>query len=311
MKIQLVNLNELPDATTLDESIGAIGFFDGVHLGHQRLINTAIDKAKNENIYSSCITFKHDPYEVIKKISTTDHLNSLKTRLSLIENLGVDIIYLLDFDKKMASLKPEDFIKLLKYLKIKSLCCGPDFRFGEKGSGNPELLNHYLPTTIVPFEMFDQEKISSSIIEKLIMMGNIEKANEQLGYYYFLIGEVIHGNKVGRTINFPTANLKVNELIIPKSGIYLGYAIVEDKIYKAMINIGYNPTINKQEQLRIEAYLLDFNEEIYGEIIQVGFIKRLRDEIKFNSKDELVAQLYDDKYHLKQLKYNLEMIKNN
>lgn len=301
MIIEEINLNEL--MTKQRKSVAAIGYFDGVHKGHQTLLKKVIEIAEKDNLYKACITFKQDPFAIVKPDSDLDHLTTNDDKFDLLDHYGIEIVYLLDFNKQMANLSAMDFISLLKQIGIQTIICGDDFRFGANGIGDSKLLAENMPTIQMPFELYNSQKISSSTIEEMIRSGNILEANNCLNHAYKISGLVMHGNKVGRTINFPTANLKINEYIIPKNGVYFAAVKIKNKFYKGMVNIGYNPTINLQVNKRVEVHILDFDEYIYNEIIDVYFIKRIRDEKCFESKEALIDQLNIDKELIRGFSY--------
>lgn len=279
------------------DAIACIGYFDGIHLGHQKLIRKVIELAKEKNCIPSCICFDNDPWIVMNKTNDVSQITPLSKRIDLLSKFGIKRIYLLHFDKDMMQMRANTFLyNVLNKLSLKALVCGNDFRFSYKGEGGIEILKKgNFELYIMDHVLYNQEKISSSSIEKLIKEGHIELANEQLGYSYSIDGIVIHGNKIGKTIGFPTANIQISEnYIIPKKGVYSGKVKLFDTYYKAMINIGYNPTFNQVDHLSIEAHIIDFEREIYNTPICIYFSKFLREERKFASKEELIKQLNKD-----------------
>ena len=278
--------------------VACIGYFDGLHLGHKKLIATTILEANKQNLEPSLITFEPDPWVTIKGLKNVKHIQTMKQRINLAAKLEIKNIIILQFTKEMADLEPDDFeLKVLKPLNIHSLICGFDFHYGYCGKGNIDSLKHnrFMNTIMVDCVSEDNEKISTTRITKLIEEGNIEMANRLLDYRYQVFGKVIHGHKQGRTIGFPTANIKVDdEFIMLKSGVYAGYINVRNIWYKTMINIGHNPTFNHSDALSIEAHILDFKAEIYDETIILEFDHYLRDEKCFSNKSNLALQLEQD-----------------
>lgn len=283
--------------------IACIGYFDGLHLGHKKLVDKTLELASKNNLESALITFSPDPWEVIKKEKKLHHITSMKQRINRAASLGIKNIIILNFTPEMASLSPDEFVtKILKPLNINTLICGFDFHFGYKGQGDIQYLQKQdeMKIEVIECVLMDNEKISSSRIEQLLLNGSVNKANRLLGYHYQVEGTIIHGHKQGRTIGFPTANIALDEdFIIPSPGVYAGYIKVYNKWYKAMINIGHNPTFNLSIPISIEAYILDFNLEIYGKRVVLEFDHFIRSEKKFNNKSNLALQLEQDVFHVR------------
>lgn len=277
-----------------------IGYFDGLHRGHQILIEEAKKIAAEKELETALITFDPDPWTVIHNKTHVKHLTPIKEKVRLAESLGIDYLITIEFTKDLSKLSPVDFIeKILVPLNVKTLICGADYKFGYRGKGTIEDLkkygHYYFDTHVVALDRVNEQKIGTTAITQAILNGNIEQANHLLGRPYTISGFVIGGQHRGREIGFPTANMDVvDEYVIPKQGVYAGYVEVKGKIYQSVMNIGHNPTFNTTEHLSIETYILDFDEVIYGEIIKQSFIKRLRDELKFDSIDELVEQMHQD-----------------
>lgn len=258
-----------------------IGYFDGVHKGHQKLIETTIKKAKQTQMIPACICFDQDPWVVLNKCEDCAHLTPLPQRLKLLEHYGIKTCFVLHFDMDMAKMKIATFISLLNQMNVKHLICGKDFSFGDCGKGKiKDLENQSFSLNIVPEECYQGSKISSSTLEKQLQNGFIKLVNEQLGRIYCVEGVIVHGNQIGKkTLGVATANLKMSDdYIIPKKGVYQGMVNVNGQMYNAMINIGYNPTLNLREHLSIEAHLLQFDQDIYGKNAVFYFVDFLREE---------------------------------
>lgn len=282
-----------------EESVIALGNFDGVHRGHIELIKKAIENAKKLNIKSSLLLFNEHTDNLIK-VGKKDIITTNKTKFEILENLGVDIIYLINFTKKFMSYSPIKFLDdfLAKNLKIKGVVVGYDYTYGYKKSGNIEFLreNKSLFETVEIIEQisYKGEKISSSLIRKLIEDGNIKDANFLLSRPYKLIGKIIHAKGLGKKMGYPTANLRlIDNFVIPKFGVYDTDIIIKGKKYKASTNIGTNPTV-EHDGIKIEAHILDFYEDIYGEIVELELLDFVRPELKFNSVEELFEQIAKD-----------------
>lgn len=279
----------------------ALGSFDGVHKGHLLLIDEIVDLAKKNNGESMVYTFKNHPLSVIDKDKTPKIILDNKSKEEVLESLGVDILCLKEFDESLMRLTPEVFIEnLIKKFNIKGIVVGFNYRFGYENKGDLELLKEL--SEKFNFKLYvkkayrvENEIVSSTKIRELITLGKIKKANEMLGREYVLRGEVVGGRRLGRTIGFPTANLKpLDNMLIPKIGVYYTNVEVQGKIYKGITSVGNNPTVNGKNTT-IETYILDFNSDIYGKTIKVYFIDEIRNEKKFSGLDELKAQLEKDK----------------
>ncbi len=284
-----------------ENRVACIGYFDGIHLGHRSLIDKTIAIAKEKKCKSALITFSPDPWVIIKGMKDIEHLTSLEQRVSLAKSLGIDEVIVVDFTIEVCHLSSSHFVKeILKPLKLNALICGFDFHYGFKGEGNVQLLRKEAEAL---FEVFvidsinrGNEKISTSRISNCLKAGDITQANELLGYPYFVEGNVIKGNQKGRTIGFPTANIQLSkEVLLPKVGVYKGRISFDDKIYVAMINLGHNPTFNYIEQLSMEVHIPNFEDDLYGKVVKVTFLEFLREEIKFETIDQLIGQLEKDR----------------
>ena len=277
--------------------VACIGYFDGLHKGHMALVENTIAKAKKLNAESVLITFDPDPWVIIKQVVDVQHLTTMKQRQKLAEKAGLDHFVVLEFTKEMSSLTESQFVELLcRNLNLKAMICGFDFHYGLRGSGDAKTLaTHGFEVVCVESVNDEKGKISSTRICECIDEGDMEQAAELLGYSYTIEGEVVHGNAQGTGIGFPTANIMADsEFIIPARGVYVGSVELEGSSYPAMINIGYNPTFNKRRLLSMEAHLLDFHQDIYGCRVAVAFHRMIRSEKRFNSIDELIAQLKQD-----------------
>ncbi len=283
------------------EIAACIGYFDGVHLGHQKLITETIKIAKNKNIRSALITFDPDPWTVINNKNKVKHITPMKEKIRLISELGIDDLVIVKFTKDLSKLSAQDFIEqVLIPLKVSDLVVGEDFKFAHKGSGNVAYLQQhahiFFDTHVLSFEKEEADKkIGTTAITQSILKGDFAQVSSLLGRDYTISGYVKQGNREGTRIGFPTANLEiVDEYIIPPIGVYAGYVEVKGKRHKSVLNIGHNPTFNQSDELSIETHILDYNEIIYGELLKQSFVLRLRDEIKFESIEELVEQMNDD-----------------
>lgn len=279
----------------------ALGSFDGLHSGHLSLVNKIIELANENKGRSIVYTFKNHPRTLIKGTTPPKLLMDNESKEEILESLGVDLIYFEEFNEEYMKLTPEGFIKYLcEKFKVKGIVVGFNYRFGYKNIGNIEMLKEL--STKYGYELYvmepcnyENEVISSTRIRNELFNGNVDKAMKMLNRPYIIKGKVVHGKKLGRTIGFPTANLDYSkEILIPSKGVYYTNVEWQGKIYKGITSVGNNPTVNGNK-LTIETYILDFNNDLYGHNIKVYFIKKIRDEKKFNSIDDLVIQLKKDK----------------
>ena len=278
----------------------ALGNFDGVHIGHQKLIKEMVENAKKNGLKSSVLLF-HNHTKTVLEGKGPKLITSLNQKYDLIENLGVDIIYTMTFNENIMKLSPEEFVNriLIEKLKCKAVAVGTDYRFGHKASGNADLLTKLgdkfnLLVNIVSPMYVDDEIVSSTKIRELISEGDLDMAKILLGRDYSVFGNVIHGKKMGTKLGFPTANIELLEnYIIPKKGVYNTRTIIDNNNYLSATSVGYNPTFS-EDRLKIESHIIDFNDNIYGKTIELVFIKYLRDEFKFETLDLLKEQMGKD-----------------
>jgi riboflavin kinase/FMN adenylyltransferase len=280
----------------------AIGFFDGVHLGHQQIIRQTISDAHQHNAISVVLTFDRHPNSIVAPARVPPLIYSLPQKLRSIEAIGADALLLISFDKKFSEQSGQEFIQNLArdFGKIHSICVGSDFVFGHNRSGNVASLKklggelnfqvHGLSAVSL-----DGEVISSTRIREAIRSGNLDAASQMLGRSYSISGKVVEGNRLGRTLGFPTANLEANDLVLPPAGVYAGCTQLNGQFYQVALNIGTRPTIEKiSSKLSVEAHLLDFKGELYGKDLNVEIGEKLREEKKFDSREDLQSQISQD-----------------
>lgn len=303
--MRVIEVNKFDQEIKIDSPLViAHGFFDGVHLGHQKLIQEAKQKSVELDSLLAVVTFNTKP--VVADECNLDNfidyvlISPMDYKLRLFESLGVDLVFIVNF-YEFKEIDGNSYINdfLLK-IRMKHLVLGIDNKFGAKGEVNASNIALYAKDkfsyTLVGQKNLDDEKISSSSIRRHLIKGEVELANQQLGYFYTIEGKVFTGEKVGRTLGFPTANLRVNhQVIVPKPGVYATFVKYLGNYYKAMTNIGYNPTIeNFNTHLTIESHLINQQIDLYDQQIDIYFIARIRDEQKFSSIDELKTQLQKD-----------------
>lgn len=280
--------------------IFALGNFDGIHLGHKEIIENVKKLAKKNKSYSGVIVFEPHPRKFFMKDKNNFYLSDIKTKKYLLENLGLDSCIVLEFNEKLAKQNPEEFVEEIIFKKIKPshLIVGYDFRFGNKRSGNSDDLlrlcsKYNISVSIVDKQLKDGTVLSSSIVRDLIQEGDFKKAELLLGHKWLIKGKVIEGDKRGREIGFPTANLNVDEIIQLKFGVYAVEVIFDGKSYKGVSNYGIRPTFDG-ENILLETHLLDFSSDLYGKDIIVSFVKFLREERKFEGINSLKDQIKKD-----------------
>ncbi|MDQ0227561.1 bifunctional riboflavin kinase/FAD synthetase [Metabacillus niabensis] len=286
-----------------DEMTLALGYFDGVHKGHQKVIIKAKEIAEETGMKSAVMTFHPHPLVVLRKLKEIDYLTPLEEKIKLIEQLDVDLLFIVEFTEEFAALSPQQFVdEYIINFHVKHVVAGFDFTYGHLGKGTmntlPEHSREQFSCTTVEKQTDHDRKISSSLIRETIKNGDISYANKLLGRPHSVSGTVVHGDKRGRTIGFPTANVDVPDMyLIPPTGVYAVSLTVKEKEYKGVCNIGFKPTFNKEKELKpsIEVHIFDFNQDIYGEKVSVSWYKRIRSEQKFHNVDELVAQISKDK----------------
>jgi riboflavin kinase / FMN adenylyltransferase len=283
-----------------------IGFFDGVHLGHRRIIRACVKRAKGLKSVSMALTFNKPPINIIKNTMYKKLIISYEEKVRIIKNLNIDYIVTVNSDSGFLKLSPGDFCNdiLVKKLHIKEIFVGDGFHFGFNAAGDIEFLKNFfeprgVKVNVVPLVKVKGEIVSSTSIRKYYSEGKIKKITALLGRNPQIEGKVVEGEGRGRELGFPTANIDVCEIFVtPLDGVYLGMVkiINNNKLFPAIINIGNNPTF-KGAKRWIEAFLLGFNENIYGEKIKITFLERLRDEISFENKGELIGQMKIDLDH--------------
>jgi riboflavin kinase/FMN adenylyltransferase len=280
----------------------AIGFFDGVHLGHQQIIRQTITDARQHDAIALVLTFDRHPNSVVAPAHVPPLIYSLPQKLRAIESLGADTLLLIHFDEAFSRQTGEEFVhRLVRDLgKIQSLCVGADFVFGHQRSGNVVLLKKLGNKTGFTVHglaavSLDGQAVSSTRIRDAIRAGELDAASQMLGRPYAISGCVVEGDRVGRQLGFPTANLDVTGLVLPPNGVYAGLAKMKKKSHRVALNIGFRPTLaSAAHQLRVEAHLLDFDGNLYGEELTVEIGRQLRKERKFSSSAELRRQIGRD-----------------
>ncbi|MBR4972680.1 MAG: bifunctional riboflavin kinase/FAD synthetase [Oscillospiraceae bacterium] len=290
---------------TANRRIFALGFFDGVHLGHQALLTQCAALAREMDAETAAITFAQHPQSLFSQ-SVPPLLCSLSDRTRLLERYGMDRVFAFPVTQEVMSTDWQDFLAQLLQQGAVGFVCGDDFRFGHKGQGDAEKLQQFcgeqrLPCIIVPEQTMDNLRISSSHIRTLVEAGDVETAMSFLGHPHIFSGEVVSGRQLGRTIGVPTANILLPEgVVVPKFGVYATTAQIQGKVYPAVTNIGSRPTVGGH-QVRSESWLLNFDGDLYGKVITLEFHKFLRPEQKFDSLQDLQAQIHRDAEQMRKI----------
>ena len=299
----------ISDFKTDKKTIVTIGTFDGVHVGHKKILEKISQNALSENCESIVLTFFPHPRTVLQAGTEMKQLNTIGEKTTLIKNASIDNLVIHPFDKAFSQLTAEDFVKqvLVDKFNIHKIIIGHDHRFGKNRTANIDDLISFgekygFEVEQISAEEIEEVAISSTKIRNALLEGNIKLANQYLGYTYTISGIVIKGNQLGRTIGFPTANIEIKEeyKLIPSNGVYIVKTLVEKQIVFGMMNIGTKPTVGGTSQ-SIEVHFFDFNDDIYDKTIEISFLERIRDEQKFESIEFLKKQLSDDK--LQSLKF--------
>lgn len=294
-------------------TITTIGTFDGVHIGHQKILRSLVDSAQKEGLESVVLTFFPHPRMVLQKDSNIKLLNTIDERISILKKIGLDHIVLQEFTKEYSRLTATEFVRdiLVNKLKVSTVIVGYDHHFGRNRTANINDLKEFgeyynFKVIEIPAQDINDVSVSSTKIRNALKEGDITKANKYLGYNYLLTGAVVKGNSLGKTINFPTANIKIDEKykLIPKKGVYIIQSNIEGKIVFGMMNIGKKPTVAGKTKT-IEVHYFNFDKDLYGETIQIEMLKRIRDEKKFDSIVELKYQLEKDQEIAKEYINNL------
>ncbi len=301
------------DFTPTHETYVTIGTFDGVHIGHQKIVKDLVKQASENNKKSALLTFFPHPRMVLQKDASIELINTINDRIDLLEKTGLDYLIIHPFSKEFSRLSAMDFVRdiLVNQLRVSKLIIGYDHHFGKNREGNIEQLTEYshmfnFDVQEIPAQDIDSVSVSSTKIRKALKEGLLKTANNYLGYNFTIKGTVVDGKKIGNKIGFPTANIEVKEdyKLIPKSGVYVVQSTIDNNIIYGMMNIGNRPTVNGNHQT-IEVNYFDFDEDLYDKSIEIELLYFLREEEKFESLDKLTSQLKQDKIA------SLEYIQNN
>ncbi|MFY7671804.1 bifunctional riboflavin kinase/FAD synthetase [Tenacibaculum sp. MEBiC06402] len=301
------------DFTPTHETYVTIGTFDGVHIGHQKIVKDLVKQASDNNKKSALLTFFPHPRMVLQKDASIELINTIDERINLLEKTGLDYLIIHPFSREFSRLSAMDFVRdiLVNQLRVSKLIIGYDHHFGKNREGNIEQLTEYsyiynFKVQEIPAQDIDSVAVSSTKIRRALKEGALKTANNYLGYNFTLKGKVVDGKKIGKKIGFPTANIAVEEnyKLIPKAGVYVVKSTIDNNVYYGMMNIGNRPTLNGNHQT-IEVNYFDFSQDLYGKSLVIELLYFLREEQKFDSLYILTEQIKQDK------KDSLEYIRNN
>ena len=293
----------LKDYNSTKPSVITIGTFDGVHIGHKKIINQLTSISSKNNLISILLSFFPHPKMVLQNDKELKLINTIQEKEGLLNSLNLDYFIIKEFTKEFSRLSALEFVRdiLVNKLNAKHIIIGYDHHFGRNRTANIEQLKEFgelydFKVTEILAQDIDDIAISSTKIRKALINGEITLANKFLGYNFFFSGNVVHGNNIGKTISFPTANIKIDApyKLVPKNGVYIVKTTIDNQITFGMMNIGYNPTFNGKQK-SIEIHFINFNKNIYDKTLTIEMILRIRNEIKFNTVDDLKKQLEQDK----------------
>lgn len=290
----------LESIANIDQTVIAVGNFDGVHKGHQEIINKAITNARDSGIKSAVFTFSNHPRNVISNEKVLNIMYPDDKR-NAFEKMGVDYLFVIPFTKEISMMGPDEYVDelLIKKFRMRQVCCGFNYKFGHKAAGDTKMLMEMSLNkgfgihVIEPFRI-DGRVVSSTLIRQAILEGDMKTANKFLGRNYSIAGEVVVGNRLGRTIGFPTSNLIIDSnMVTPPSGVYITYSDYEGIRYPSITNVGFKPTIGEFDK-NVETHIFNFDKILYGKNIKVEFLRMLRREQKFDDIEKLKQQITKD-----------------
>lgn len=299
----MVTVQSITKYDKTQPTVITIGTFDGVHIGHRKILERLINDARKTERASTVLTFFPHPRMVLQKDTELKLLNTIDEKTKILENLGLDFLVIQPFTEEFSRLSATEFVRdiLVNSLHAKKVIIGYDHRFGRNRNANITDLMAFgnaleFEVEEIPAQEIDEVSVSSTKIRKALKDGAVKTANKYLGYNYMLTGEVVRGKGLGKQLDFPTANLQIKEAykLIPKNGVYVIQSTLNNKTVYGMMNIGFNPTVEGASRT-IEVHFFDFKGDLYNQQIQVDILEWIRDEQKFNSLEELRSQLKKDK----------------
>ena len=296
-------IKDLSEIKPAEKSVVTLGTFDGLHLGHQQIVKEVIQKSHQMNGRNFLLTFEPHPRKVIQGRNDVKLLSTLDEKIEILNELGLENLFVIDFTIEFSRQSPEDFVKkyLVETIGLNEIVIGYDHHFGKERDGNFELLQKMgkkfnFSVTLVPEFSIEDETISSTKIRNALLAGDVVKARKMLGRNYSFKGKIVKGDGRGRKLGFPTANLSIgnDDKLIPAKGIYAAECIVENKKHFGLLSLGSRPTFHKDGDTIPEFYIFDFDEDIYDQVMQVNMVEKIRDEEKFNSVEDLILRMKKD-----------------
>ena len=296
-------IKDLAGINSIEKSVVTLGTFDGLHLGHQQIVNEVIRKARELNGRSFLLTFEPHPRKVIPGRNDVKLLSTLKEKIEILETMDLENLFVINFTAEFSKQTPEDFVKkyLISGIGLAEIVIGYDHHFGKGRDGNFELLQNLgkknsFSVTLIPEYSINGETISSTKIRNALLDGDVFKAAQMLGRNYSFEGTIVRGDGRGRKLGFPTANISVQDedKLIPAKGIYAAECFVDNEKHKGLLSLGSRPTFHKDGEIIPEFYIFDFDNDIYDKTMRVELIDKIRNEEKFNSVDELIIQMKKD-----------------
>ena len=306
-------IKDLKEIERDEETVITLGTFDGLHLGHQRIVDLLLKKSKESGRRNFLITFDPHPRKIIPGRNDVKLLSTLEEKESILEKLGLENLFIVKFTSEFSKQTPEQFVEkyLINGIGLKEIVIGYDHHFGKGRDGNFKLLQkmgerYNFTVDVVPEFMIEGETVSSTKIRNSLLAGDIVKANKMLGRLYSFKGKIVKGDDRGKELGFPTANLliKNEDKLIPAEGIYASECIIDGEKYYGLLSLGSRPTFYTDGEIIPEFYIFDFNKNIYGKSLEVCLVEKIRDEEKFNSVDELIAQMKNDEKKGKEILKN-------
>jgi len=297
----VITFNSLDEVKDIQPCAIALGNFDGVHKGHQELILRTVEEAKTKGIKSAVFTFSNHPKSLLRGEKEVKNIIYSDEKAALIEKLGIDYLFNIEFTREILTMEPSIFAEKLLADKFKAaeIFCGFNYRFGYKAAGNTEFLKECgkrlgFNVNIIEPVIVEGEVVSSTLIRGLIKSGEVDECYKYMGRNYDIGGEVVVGNRLGKSLGFPTSNIMIDEtMVTPPNGVYITYCIYNGIRYPSVTNVGVKPTVGVYKK-NMETHIFNFNKELYGKYIKIEFLKMTRDEVKFSSIDELSEQIGKD-----------------
>lgn len=289
--------DEYQNMNNKDQLTITLGNFDGVHIGHQRLIDRVLSYSDTKH---AVLTFDPHPASVLRRQNFST-LTQKNDKVTFLRKYPLDYIFIVKFTEDFSKLSVSDFIMFLKNLNVKRVILGRDARFAFRGQGSSEDLKKYFFVDVLDDLLYNQMRVSTTYIKDFLRQGQLDLARKLLNKHYEIHGNVVYGNQIGKQLGFPTANIDYGNYFLPKNGVYYVHITIDQKTYPGIANIGYNPTLNYSQTKKLEVFILDFEGSIYKKAVTVEFLYYLREEQKFKDRDALIHQIKEDEEQVRRL----------